>query len=83
MTITPASLGTLFAPKSLVQISIGPTAINLYPVIDQMMPPHERVHAFHINKMALSAQNINLQLQSDTLGNQLNLSATVDGTINN
>jgi hypothetical protein len=47
------------------------------------MPPHERVHAFHINETALAAQNINTRLQLDALGRQLNLSMTVNGTINN
>ncbi len=60
MTDTPAPSGTPFAPKSLVQVCVGPTTINLYPVFDQTMLPHERVHAFHINKTALSTQNIDL-----------------------
>jgi hypothetical protein len=46
------------------------------------MPPHERGHAFHINKTGLAAQNIDTRLQLDALGTQLNLSVTVDGTIN-
>jgi hypothetical protein len=46
------------------------------------MPPHKCAHAFHINKTALAAQNIDIPLQLDALGTQLNLSATVDGTIN-
>ena len=54
----------------------------LYPVVDQSMLPHERAHAFHYNKTALAAQNIDLWLQLDALGTQLNLIATVDGTIN-
>ena len=54
----------------------------LYPVVDQSMLPHERAHAFHYNKTALAAQNIDLRLQLDALGTQLNLIATVDGTIN-
>jgi hypothetical protein len=84
MNGTPAPLGIPFAPKSLVQVRVGPTTINLYPVIDQTMPPHEQAHAFHhINKMALSAQHIDLRLWLDALSNQLNLSTTVDGTINN
>jgi hypothetical protein len=57
--------------------------INLYPVIDQTMLPHKWAHAFHINKMAFSTQNIDLWLQLHTLGNQLNLIAMVDSTINN
>ncbi len=75
-------LGTPFALRLLVQVRVGPATIGLYPVVDPSMPPHERVHAFHINKTALAAQNIDIRLQLDALGTQLNLSATVDGTIN-
>jgi hypothetical protein len=46
------------------------------------MQPHKRAHALHINKTALFAQNINLRLQLDALGMQINLSVTVDNTIN-
>jgi hypothetical protein len=78
----PASLGTPFAPHQLVQVRVGPATIGLYPVVDPSMPPHEHAHAFHINKTALVAQNIDIRLQLDTLDMQLNLSVTVDGTIN-
>jgi hypothetical protein len=78
----PASLGTPFAPRLLVQVRVRPATIGLYLVVDPLMPPHERAHAFHINKTALTAQNIDIRLQLDALGTQLNLSATVDGTIN-
>jgi hypothetical protein len=79
---TPASLGTPLAPHLLVQVRVRPATIGLYPVINLLMPLHERAHAFHINKTALAAQNIDVWLQLDALGMQLNLSATVDGTIN-
>ncbi len=46
------------------------------------MLPNERAHAFHMNKTTLAMQNLDLWLQLDALGTQLNLSATVDGTIN-
>jgi hypothetical protein len=82
MTDTPPSLGTPFATKSLVQDRIGLITISLYPVINQTMLPHKRAHVFHINKMALPAQSIDLRLQLNALGNQLNLSGTVNGTIN-
>jgi hypothetical protein len=78
----PASSGTPFAPRQLVQVRVGPATTGLYPVVDPSMPPHEHAHAFHINKTAIAAQNINIQLQLDALGMQLNLSTTVDGTIN-
>jgi hypothetical protein len=79
---TPTGMGTPFAPRLLVPVRVGATTISLYPVIDTSMQPHERAHTFHINKTALSAQNINLQLQLDALGTQLNLSAMVNGSIN-
>ncbi len=78
----PASMGTPFAPHLLVQVRVGPATIGLYPVVDPSMPPHECAYAFHINKTALAAQNIKTRLQLDALGTQLNLSVTVDGTIN-
>jgi len=45
------------------------------------MATHERAHAFHVNKTALSLQNIDLRIQLNALGHQLNLSATVEGVI--
>jgi len=70
-----------FAPRAFVPVTVGRTAVNLYPVIDQSMPPHERAHAFHINGTALSSQSFDLHAQLDALGHQLNLSVTVDGVI--
>ena len=81
-TPQPASLSGPFAPRALVPINIGRGTVNLYPVIDQTMATHERAHAFHINKTALSSQNIDLRVQLDALGHQLDLSATVEGVIN-
>jgi hypothetical protein len=78
----PASMGTPFAPRLLVHVQVGPATIDLYPVVNPLMPPHECAHTFHINKTVLAAQNIDTWLQLDALGMQLNLSATVDGTIN-
>jgi hypothetical protein len=75
------SSGGPFAPRALVPINVGRVMVNLYPIIDQSMATHERAHAFHINKTALSLQNIDLRLQLDALGHQLNLSATVEGII--
>jgi hypothetical protein len=45
------------------------------------MEVHERAHAYHVNKAALAAQTIPIQLQLDALGNQLNLAATMDGVL--
>ena len=46
------------------------------------MATNERAHAHHINKTALLSQNINLRVQLNALRHQLNLSATVEGVIN-
>jgi hypothetical protein len=78
----PGSMGTPFAPCALVQVQVGPYTISLYPVVDQSMLPHKRVHTIHYNKTALATQNLDLRLQLDALGTQLNLIAMVDGTIN-
>ena len=71
---SPARASAPFALRAFVPVTVGCTAVNLYPVIDQGMPPHEQAHA-------LSSQSIDLRAQLDALGHQLNLSATVDGVI--
>ena len=78
---SPARASAPFALRSFVSVTVGRTAVNLYPVIDQGMPPHEQAHAFHINITALSSQSIDLCAQLDALGHQLNLSAMVNGVI--
>ena len=77
----PARASAPFALRSFVSVTVGRTAVNLYPVIDQGMPPHEQAHAFHINITALSSQSIDLCAQLNALGHQLNVSAMVDGVI--
>jgi hypothetical protein len=79
----PSNMGTPFAPCALVQVRVGPYTISLHSVVNQSMLPHKQAHAFHYNKTALAAQNLDLWLQLDALGTQLNLIVTVDGTINN
>jgi len=76
--------GGPFIPHALVPVNVGRSTVNLYPIIDidPSMAMHERAHAYHINKTALSSQNIDLRVQLDALGHQLNLSATVEGVIN-
>jgi hypothetical protein len=78
---SPVCASTPFAPRAFVPVTVGHTAVNLYPVINQGMPPHKQAHTFHINVTALSSQSIDLHAQLDALGHQLNLSATVDGVI--
>jgi hypothetical protein len=63
-------------------VTVGCSTINLYPIIDGNMATHEQAHAFHINKTALLLQYIDLRVQLNALGHQLNLSATVEGVIN-
>ena len=77
-----SGMGTPFAPRVLVAVCVGAFTIMFYPIVNQSMLPHEWAHAFHYNKTVLVAQNINLWLQLDALGTQLNLIAMVDGTIN-
>ncbi len=76
-----AIVGTSFAPKTLVPVSVGRTTVNLYPVVDTMMLVHECTHAFQINKTALLLQALNLRVMLDALGAQLNLNASVKGMI--
>jgi hypothetical protein len=73
--------GTLFAPQALVMGLDGCTTVNLYPVVDYTMMVHERAHAFQINKTALLSQALDLHVMLDTWGQQLNLSASVEGMI--
>ena len=78
-TKLPASHGTPFAPRALVPVAVGRTLVNLYAVIDPGMHVEERAHAFQINKTALASTPVDLRVQLDALGQQLNLAATVDG----
>jgi hypothetical protein len=78
-TKLPASHGTPFAPRALVPVAVGRTSVNLYAVINPGMHVEERAHAFQINKTALASTPVDLRVQLDALGQQLNLAATVDG----
>jgi hypothetical protein len=71
--------GTLFAPHALVPVSVDHATVNLYPVINPGMPVEERAHTFQVNKTALASAPVDLQVQLDALGQQLNLVATVNG----
>jgi hypothetical protein len=81
-TKLPVLHGTPFAPRVLVPVAVGHTMVNLYAIIDPGMPVEERAHAYQINKTALASAPIDLQVQLDALGQQLNLAATVDGVCN-
>jgi hypothetical protein len=79
----PALHATPFAPCTLVSVSVGRTLVNLYQVIDPDMPVKEHAHTYQINKTALVSLPVNLRVQLDPLGQQLNLVAMVDGICNN
>ena len=79
-TIAPVA-GSQFTPRSLVAVRIGSYTVNLYLVMDETMEVHERAHAFHGNKAALTLQTIPTRLQLDALGNQLNLAVTMEGVV--
>ena len=68
-----------FVPRALVPVPVGRLQVHLYPTVDSSMPIFERAHAFHINKTALSNLPIELGLQLDILGTQMNSSASVEG----
>ncbi len=76
-----AVVGTSFAPKILVPVSVGRTTVNLYPVVDTTMLVHKRANAFQIKKTALLSQALELRVILDALEAQLYLSAFVKGMI--
>jgi hypothetical protein len=78
----PTLHGTLFAPRALVPVSVSRATVNLHPVIDPGMPVEECAHAFQVNKTALVSAPVNLRVQLDALGQQLDLAATVGGIRN-
>ncbi len=62
-------------------VSVSRTTVNLYPIVNHMMMIHELAHAFQINNTALSLQALDLRVMLDPLGQQLNLSLSVEGMI--
>ena len=76
-----AKSGDLFVPRPLVPVTIGKATLQLYPVITSEMKPPERALAYQVNKTALSVPGIDRRAMLDTLGTQINLNATVDGTV--
>ena len=75
----PTLHGTPFAPRALIPVAVGRTLVNLYTVINPGMHVEERTHAFLINKTALASTPVDLQVQLEALGQQLNLAAMFDG----
>ncbi len=76
-----AIVGTSFAPKTLVLVSVEHTIVNLYPIVDTTMLVHECAHAFQINKTALSLQALELHVMLGALGAKPNLSASIKSMI--
>jgi hypothetical protein len=74
----PAAPGAPFFLLALVPISVSRLTVYVYPCMDNSMQPHERAHAYHITLTTLSSQNLDLRLQLDALGYELNLQATVN-----
>jgi hypothetical protein len=70
-----------FTPCALIPISVGRFTVNLYPIVNATMTVQERAHAFQINKAALLSIAIDLHAMLDALGAQLDLSASVEGMI--
>jgi hypothetical protein len=76
-----AKVGDFFVPRPLKLVTIGKATVKLYPIITSSMKPPERAHAFQVNKTALAVPGINRHAMLDTLGTQISLNATVEGTV--
>ncbi len=74
---------TMFVLHPLESVAIGKATVKLYSVVTSSMQPPERAHAFQVNKIALAVPGIDRRTMPNTLGAQLSLSATVDGTLGN
>jgi hypothetical protein len=78
-----AKAGDLFVPRTLKSVTIGMATVKLYPNIISAMKPPEQAHAFQVNKTTLAVPGIDRLAMLDTLGTQISLNATVDGTVSN
>jgi hypothetical protein len=70
-----------FTLLNLVDVHVGCTTVKLYLKIGPTMQIWERVHAFQINKTALTNLPTKLKLIIDAFGAQLNASLTTEGII--
>ncbi len=70
-----------FTPLDLVDVHVGRTTVKLYPKIGPAMQIWEHVHAYQINKTALTNLPTNLKLIIDAFGAQLNASLMTEGII--
>ncbi len=72
-----------FAPLDPVDVPVGRMIVKLYPKIIPLMPVHERMHAFRVNKSALKDLPTDLRFLIDAFGAQLNVSLTIEGILSN
>jgi hypothetical protein len=80
-TAATAKAGDLFIPRPLKLVTISKATVKLYPVITSAMKPPEQALAYQVNKTALSVPGIDRRALLDTLDTQINLNATVNGTV--
>jgi hypothetical protein len=87
MMATPQDTLTVYkmgiAPVDPVDVPVGRMIVKLYPKIIPLMPVHERVHTFQVNKLAIKDLPTNFWLVIDAFGAQLNASLTVKGILSN
>ncbi len=76
-----AMAGDLFVPCTLELVTLGKATVKLCPIITSLMKPPEQAHAFQVNKTALAVPGLDRHAMLNTLGTQLSLNATVDGTV--
>jgi hypothetical protein len=70
---------TGFTPQDHVEIRVGLVTAKRYPKILPTMAVFEWVHAFQVNKTALTNLQANLRLVFNAFGGQLNATSTVNG----
>jgi hypothetical protein len=80
---TAAKVGNLFVPRPLKSVTIGKATVKLYPIITLSMKPPEQAHAFKVIKTTLAMPGIDRRAMLNTLGTQISLNATVNGTVGN
>lgn len=70
----------IFTPCAMMSVTIAKHVVMLYPVVDAMMPVHERAYAFQMNKAVIMNLPVKTSTKLDALGVQLNASTSVDGS---
>jgi hypothetical protein len=70
-----------FVPHQLITVSVGWYQLNLYPKLSPGASVVERAHAYQICKSALAALNIDIRVNFDALGLQLNCMVTINGLV--